>query len=93
MKYRQTGAAHQLSAKNMLCIEPLNEEALPTNIDETSSVNQGEKCMQIGSDAFTKHHQALLTDADVQKRGGICWIDTTPSVGHSAMAFMDLKAA
>ena len=77
-------------ARDMILDTNLDEDAPPTSTDADTSVKPPEKVFQIGSDASAKVLQSILTDVQLNSRGGILLVDTSNRTNDLARAFVDI---
>ena len=76
--------------RDMIVDTNLDEDAPPSSTDADTSVKPPEKVFQIGNDAAAKVLQSILTDVQLNARGGILLVDTSNRTNDLARAFVDI---
>ena len=89
----RTEAAQQIAGRDMKVVEDLDDEALPTCYDDsTSSTIQGaKKFEQIGPDASYKLIHNATENLSFPDRSVLILADNSPGVGNNFEAFLKLK--
>ena len=91
----RTDPAIQVAAKDMLVIEDMDENALPTSYDDSTEghVQSGKKHEQIGPDAAHKVLQGAFENVEFDGRKAVIVADVSLGVGDMFQAWVKFRAS
>lgn len=89
MTVGRTEPAKQVPNKQLIMVEDLSEESLPSA--DSERVQGGRRFEQLGEDAAMKLLQATIDTVDFGERTMLVLVDVSPGVGNMMTAFVKLK--
>lgn len=89
VRNQRTEPADQVAAANMLVVEDIQPDALPSSTTAEGLVQGARKFEQIGASGYRRILEAALDGVTIPSKGGIIVVDNSLSVGDSFDAVVE----